>query len=117
MKTDLLWKSEINEPSFFSRATDKSRKRVSRTPARASGECGAVASDLHRNEAAEQHLTPPSDGAQLDFALPTPLSTSRRRSVVRPCSRERAAWWFAQMRRAVDDPRDLLARRSAARGA
>ncbi|HTH46172.1 MAG TPA: hypothetical protein VMB21_01545 [Candidatus Limnocylindria bacterium] len=50
--------------------------------------------------------------AQLDFTLPasptatTPTSrrTSRRQ---RPCSNERAAWWFDQMRRVVDEGRDV----------
>lgn len=42
-------------------------------------------------------------GSQLDFAIPTPPTQARRRVLVRPCSRERAAWWFAQMRRAVDE--------------
>ena len=43
-------------------------------------------------------------GSQLDFAMSVPPAPTppRRRVVVRPCSRERAAWWFAQMRRAVD---------------
>ncbi len=37
--------------------------------------------------------------AQLDFDLTLP----RRKRVVRPCSRERAAWWFDLMRRVVDE--------------
>ena len=43
---------------------------------------------------------------QMDFTLPgpvpTPIPATRRNVVPRPCSRERAAWWFEQMRRAVD---------------
>ena len=46
---------------------------------------------------------------QMDFALPGPVPTAipatRRNVVPRPCSRERAAWWFEQMRRAVDADR------------
>ena len=52
-------------------------------------------------------------GSQLDFAMPTPPAPARRRMVVRPCSRERAAWWFAQMRRAVDGGCEEAARRAA----
>lgn len=39
---------------------------------------------------------------QMDLTLPAASAPARRRAAVRPCSRERAAWWFAQMRRAVD---------------
>jgi hypothetical protein len=46
-------------------------------------------------------------GSQLDLAMPTPPPAVRRRLVVRPCSRERAAWWFEQMRRAVDEGREI----------
>jgi hypothetical protein len=46
---------------------------------------------------------------QMDFALPGPVPISipatRRNVAPRPCSRERAAWWFEQMRRAVDADR------------
>jgi hypothetical protein len=45
--------------------------------------------------------------AQLDFTLPAPLAVRRSSRRVRPCSRERAAWWFAQMRRAVDEGREI----------
>ena len=48
--------------------------------------------------------------AQLDFTLatPPPTTTSRRTSRrQRPCSNERAAWWFDQMRRVVDEGRDV----------
>lgn len=48
---------------------------------------------------------------QLDLTLPvtdpapaapsTPQRSTRRPT--RPCSRERAAWWFQQMRRAIED--------------
>jgi len=37
--------------------------------------------------------------AQLDFDLALP----KRKRVVRPCSRERAALWFDLMRRVVDE--------------
>lgn len=40
---------------------------------------------------------------QMDLTLPAVSAPLRRRSGVRPCSRERAAWWFAQMRRAVEE--------------
>ena len=46
-------------------------------------------------------------GSQLDLAMPAPPPAVRRRQVVRPCSRERAAWWFEQMRRAVDEGREI----------
>ncbi len=48
---------------------------------------------------------------QLDLTLPVPesaaaaTSTPQRspRRPTRPCSRERAAWWFQQMRRAIEE--------------
>jgi hypothetical protein len=47
--------------------------------------------------------------AQLDFTLPAPAPASARRSArrQRPCSQERAAWWFAQMRRVVEEGREV----------
>lgn len=42
--------------------------------------------------------------AQLDFPLPATSRRAARRQ--RPCSRERAAWWFAQMRRVVEEGRE-----------
>ena len=47
--------------------------------------------------------------AQLDFTLPTPPTTSSRRTSrrQRPCSNERAAWWFDQMRRIVETGADF----------
>lgn len=52
----------------------------------------------------------PGDGEiQLDFALANPAPRTRNRSTVarRACSRERAAWWFDQMRRVVEDGRTV----------
>jgi DNA-directed RNA polymerase subunit M/transcription elongation factor TFIIS len=48
---------------------------------------------------------------QLDLTLPVPESTPAAPSTpqrsprrpTRPCSRERAAWWFQQMRRAIEE--------------
>lgn len=44
---------------------------------------------------------------QLDLTLPVPepTATPQRspRRPTRPCSRERAAWWFQQMRRAIEE--------------
>ena len=46
--------------------------------------------------------------AQLDFTLPfLPASGRRTSRRQRPCSSERAAWWFDQMRRVVDEGRDV----------
>ncbi len=45
--------------------------------------------------------------AQLDFTLPAPTPVRRTSRRQRPCSNERAAWWFAQMRRVVDEGRDV----------
>ena len=45
--------------------------------------------------------------AQIDFTLPAPITNRRGPRRVRPCSRERAAWWFAQMRRVVDEGREV----------
>ncbi len=39
---------------------------------------------------------------QLGFDLGRPSSQDHRPR--RPCSRERAAWWFQQMRQAIGDP-------------
>ena len=46
---------------------------------------------------------------QLDFALANPAPRNRNRpfSPRRPCSRERAEWWFNQMRRVVEDGRTV----------
>ncbi len=38
---------------------------------------------------------------QLQFPLPTPRVPGTRPA--RPCSRERADWWFRQMRRVVEE--------------
>lgn len=46
--------------------------------------------------------------AQLDFDLALP----KRKRVVRPCSRERAALWFDLMRRVVDEELEYPTRRS-----
>lgn len=43
--------------------------------------------------------------AQLDFTLPVTGRRASRRP--RPCSRERARWWFAQMRQVVDEGRTV----------
>lgn len=41
---------------------------------------------------------------QLDLTLPVPAAVPMRsRRAPRPCTRERAAWWFRQMRRAIDN--------------
>lgn len=47
--------------------------------------------------------------SQLDFVLPTPVPTPPRRfeRPARPCSRERAQWWFRQMRQVVDEGRTV----------
>ncbi len=74
--------------------------------------------EAQRNERAAARRAPRRRSRcsdQLDFALPTalpsalpsPVHPARRRVVQRPCSRERAAWWFEQMRRAVDQGRDV----------
>lgn len=46
---------------------------------------------------------------QLDFSLANPTPRNRRRpgSPRRACSRERAEWWFNQMRRVVEDGRTV----------
>jgi hypothetical protein len=46
---------------------------------------------------------------QLHFALadPAPRNRNRPLSRRRACSRERAEWWFDQMRRVVDDGRTV----------
>jgi DNA-directed RNA polymerase subunit M/transcription elongation factor TFIIS len=52
---------------------------------------------------------PSATKPQLDLTLPVPdpaaPSTPQRstRRPTRPCSRERAAWWFQQMRRAIEE--------------
>lgn len=47
-------------------------------------------------------------GNQLDFPLPLPtVPPVRKVTAVRPCSRERAQWWFDQMRLAVDEGRTV----------
>lgn len=45
--------------------------------------------------------------AQLDFTLPTPAVIRRTARRVGVCSHERAVWWFAQMRRVVDEGREV----------
>lgn len=40
---------------------------------------------------------------QLDLTLLSEPSVRRAPRRQRPCSRERARWWFAQMRRVVDE--------------
>lgn len=47
--------------------------------------------------------------SQLDFALPAPAPKPLRRPErpARPCSRERARWWFNQMRQVVDEGRTV----------
>lgn len=47
--------------------------------------------------------------SQLDFALPAPAPTGVRRSErpARPCSRERAQWWFRQMHQVIDEGRTV----------
>ena len=45
--------------------------------------------------------------AQLDFTLPASAPIRRTFRRQRPCSKERAAWWFAQMRRVVEEGRDV----------
>jgi hypothetical protein len=49
--------------------------------------------------------------SQLDFALATPpleaASPRRPERLIRPCSRERAQWWFNQMRQVVDEGRTV----------
>lgn len=45
--------------------------------------------------------------AQLDFTLPTSAVIRRSTRRVRVCTHERAAWWFAQMRRVVDEGREV----------
>ena len=45
--------------------------------------------------------------AQLDLTLPTLPTPRRAARRQRPCSRERAQWWFAQMRRVVDEGREV----------
>jgi hypothetical protein len=40
---------------------------------------------------------------QLDLTLVSEPSVRRAPRRQRPCSRERARWWFAQMRRVVDE--------------
>lgn len=44
---------------------------------------------------------------QLPLALPRSRATQRRSA--KPCSRERANWWFAQMRRVVEQELDFEA--------
>ena len=41
--------------------------------------------------------------AQLDLTLLSEPAARRAPRRQRPCSRERARWWFAQMRRVVDE--------------
>ena len=50
---------------------------------------------------------PATGSTQLDLSLPTAGRRTARRQ--RPCSRERAAWWFAQMRRVVEEGREVRA--------
>lgn len=47
--------------------------------------------------------------AQLDFTLPAEPPAPRRSlsPSARPCSRERARWWFNQMRQVVDEGRTV----------
>ena len=47
--------------------------------------------------------------AQLDFTLPAETAAPRRSvaSGARPCSRERARWWFNQMRQVVEEGRTV----------
>ena len=47
--------------------------------------------------------------AQLDFTLTAETVTSRRSTAPgsRACSRERARWWFNQMRQVVDEGRTV----------
>jgi hypothetical protein len=47
--------------------------------------------------------------AQLDFTLPAEPPAPRRSLApgARPCSRERARWWFNQMRQVVDEGRTV----------
>lgn len=70
---------------------------------------GAMDSGAHRMaRVAGARRSPRVDcGPQLDLAMPAPPPAVRRRQMVRPCSRERAAWWFDQMRRAVDGGREI----------
>lgn len=45
--------------------------------------------------------------SQLDFGLSAPVPGVTRRSErpARPCSRERAQWWFRQMHQVIDEGR------------
>lgn len=47
--------------------------------------------------------------AQLDFTLPAETAAPRRSVApgARPCSRERARWWFNQMRQVVEEGRTV----------
>lgn len=48
------------------------------------------------------------DDAQLDLVLAAPTPVFRRVTRPgRPCSRERARWWFNQMRQAVEEGRTV----------
>ncbi len=62
--------------------------------------------------AAPRAIVPDSAGdreVQLDFSLAAAAPRTRNRAAAarRACSRERAAWWFDQMRRVVDDGRTV----------
>ena len=45
----------------------------------------------------------------LDLPAAANRRTNRRQRALRPCGRERAAWWFDQMRRIVDTGADFRA--------
>ena len=79
-------------------------------------------SEQHRHDVGmknEAPLAPPVRNAsprrqrgcdsQLDFALPAPSPIPPRRfeRPARPCSRERAQWWFRQMRQVVEEGRTV----------
>lgn len=49
------------------------------------------------------HATRGNHADQLDLTLVSEPSVRRAPRRPRPCSRERARWWFAQMRRVVDE--------------
>jgi hypothetical protein len=90
METELLWNAAPESMMV------RSVREVRRTNA----------SEGAKNETPRSAASRPRRAAcedQMDLTLPAVSAPVRRRSGVRPCSRERAAWWFAQMRRAVEE--------------
>lgn len=92
METELLWD-----------ATPESMTAPSVREDRRTNPTGSTKIEASRSAASRPRRAACED--QMDLTLPAASAPVRRRSGARPCSRERAAWWFAQMRRAVEEGR------------